>query len=167
MDTISVISYNQIQDNNELVRFARDRTEGQAKYLLYNFFWKHSYNNNPDDQHQQQQLTLELPNSGHDITNEELEEVIGYLKTDFNIVGQTSNMEDFIRQSMELTGWGNKKFYDDMPKSTTKTTIHENISKKRVYLPAYEQVMDESVEQDLLFWERMFGSTTSGTTSEI
>lgn len=139
----SLVTYNEIE-LPKIESYVLNTIEGQARYLLYNFFQK--YNGT--------EMSIQTPlvtgDSGHDLTDQELREVIGYLRNDFDIVGQTSNLGEFFHQSLRLTGW-----WVHLVRNAGR---HDNKSYKRSFnSSSIQAAMEESVQQDKVLWQQIFG----------
>lgn len=148
----SLLTYNNISDS-DIVQYLGMKHERQSKYLLYNFFQKYPGTELPINQSMEEPAPL---------TDEEIEEIIGYLQHDFDIVGQTHNMTSFIQESMELTGWDKYlKATKAHTKTNTSNNFHFNKSQKRNFSTSLRAPMEESVLQDLVLWDRIFGNNHS------
>jgi hypothetical protein len=153
----SLVTYNEIPDQ-ELASFLSTtvpKTEkSQSRYLLYNFFARYNGTNMPEF-HPLETNRKDVPDyleNGPNLNDEEMEEVLFYIRNYFDIVGQTENMDEFFRQSESKTGW--HKYTQKKENETT--SIHSNKSKKRNFSPEIELAMRRYVERDEYFWKQLF-----------
>ena len=112
---------------------------------MYNFFEPYQGPEMPVDQPLKNQNKPEIR-----LSTENMEELIGYLQNDFDVVEKTSNMERFFRKSLALTGWWAFLLNKD------DTTHHVNKSRKRAFPPDVQEAMNKAVATDKVLWQRLF-----------
>jgi hypothetical protein len=140
----SLLAYNQVP-MEKFTYFARN-FEGQARYLLYN-----SCEPRDDDK---PPAYCQQP-GGYNLTRTEIDQVIDMLKKDFDIVGRTEELGDFLEKSTLLTGWRQKYF-----KNQQQSAPHINKSKpKHNITTEMKEMMVPGLKPDEILWDAFFAST--------